>query len=106
MQKLRESFSNSMLTLAAYEDEELMGIIRTVDDGATIVFIQDILVFPERQRQGIGTALIKAVLERYKNIGQIELAADKIPKTIAFYKSLGFSELSDIGCCGFMIKKY
>lgn len=102
MPVLREGFNNSMLVLAAYEGEELLGIIRTVGDGATIVFVQDILVFPDKQRQGIGTALLKAVLDRYANVRQIELATDNTPKTVAFYKSMGFSEMSEIGCCGFM----
>ena len=48
MPALREGFRNSLLTLAAYEGEDLLGLIRTVGDGATIVFIQDILVFPAR----------------------------------------------------------
>ena len=99
---LREGYQNSMLTLAAYEGEELLGIIRAVGDGATIVFVQDILVFPERQRQGIGTALLKAVLEKYQSVRQIELVTDNTPKTIAFYKSLGFYEMSEMGCLGFM----
>ena len=48
---LRKGFENSMLTLAAYEDDQLLGIIRTVGDGHTIVFVQDILVFPEHQQK-------------------------------------------------------
>ena len=39
-----------MLVLGAYKQNELLGIIRVVGDGATIIFIQDILVFPEYQR--------------------------------------------------------
>lgn len=102
MPVLEQGFKNSLLVLAAYENDELLGIIRAVGDGFTIVFVQDILVFPEKQRQGVGTALLKAVLDRYPNVRQIELATDNTPKTIAFYKSLGFSEFSEIGCCGFM----
>ena len=102
MPVLEQGYKNSMLILAAYENDELLGIIRTVGDGFTIVFIQDILVFPEKQRQGIGTALLKAVLDRFPNVRQIELATDNTPKTVAFYKSLGFSKFSEIGCCGFM----
>lgn len=102
MPVLEHGYKNSMLVLAAYEGDELLGIIRTVGDGFTIVFIQDILVFPEKQRQGVGTALLKAVLEKYPNVRQIELATDNTLKTVAFYKSLGFSEYSEIGCCGFM----
>ena len=99
---LRKGFDNSMLTLAAYEGDQLLGIIRTVGDGHTIVFVQDILVYPEYQRQGIGTALLRAILDRYSHVRQIELATDNTPKTIAFYKSMGFREMSEIGCCGFM----
>ena len=83
MPVLREGFKNSMLVLAAYDGEELLGVIRTVGDGATIIFVQ-------------------AILERYPNVRQIELATDNTPKTKAFYKSMGFKEMSEIGCCGFM----
>ena len=99
---LRKGFESSMLTLAAYEGNQLLGIIRAVGDGHTIVFVQDILVFPEHQRKGIGTALLKAILDRYNYVRQIELATDNTPKTISFYKSMGFREMSEIGCCGFM----
>ena len=99
---LRKGFENSMLTLAAYENDQLLGVIRTVGDGHTIVFVQDILVFPEHQRKGIGSALLQAILDRYSHVRQIMLATDNTPKTIAFYKSMGFREMSEIGCCGFM----
>ncbi|MBQ0110265.1 MAG: GNAT family N-acetyltransferase [Clostridiales bacterium] len=102
MPALEQGYKNSLLVLAAYENEELLGIVRVVGDGYTIIWIQDILVFPSKQRQGIGTALLKAVLNKYPDVRQIELATDNTPETIAFYKSLGFSEFSEIGCCGFM----
>ena len=99
---LRKGFENSMLTLAAYDGNQLLGIIRAVGDGHTIVFVQDILVFPEHQRKGVGSALLQAILYRYGHVRQIELATDNTPKTIAFYKSMGLREMSEIGCCGFM----
>ena len=42
---LERGFRHSLLVLAAWEDGELTGLIRAVGDGATIVFIQDILGF-------------------------------------------------------------
>ena len=99
---LERGFQNSLLVLAAYEDGELIGLIRAVGDGATVVFVQDLLVAPQKQRQGVGTALLKAVLGRYADVRQLLLVTDDTPKTIAFYKSLGFSDLSTLGCCGFM----
>lgn len=99
---LRRGFENSLLVLGAFENNELIGIIRVVGDGFTIVFVQDILVFPSQQRKGVGTVLLQEILDLYKNVRQIELATDSTPQTIDFYKSMGFSEFSELACCGFM----
>ncbi len=99
---LRRGYENSLLVLGAYEGGKLAGIIRAVGDGATVVFIQDILVFPEQQRKGIGSALLQAVLDKYAGVRQVELVTDNTEKTVAFYQSMGFRDLSDLGCRGFM----
>ena len=57
---------------------------------------------PQFQRRGIGSALLQAVLNQYANVRQIELATDDTPKTTAFYHSMGFQELTELGCRGFM----
>ena len=99
---LRQGFEHSLLVLAAYEGDRLLGIIRAVGDGATIVFVQDILVYPEYRRKGVGTALLQAVLDRYQHVRQIELVTDNSEETVAFYRSMGFRDLSELGCRGFM----
>ena len=99
---LRRGFEKSLLTLGAYDGDKLLGIVRVVGDGETVVFVQDLLVFPEDQRKGIGSGLLGEVLSRYSSVRQIELVTDDTEKTKSFYKSLGFSEMSEIGCVGFM----
>lgn len=99
---LRRGFENSLLTLAAYEGEQLLGIIRIVGDGCTVIFIQDLLVDPAHHRKGIGSRLLQAVLQRFRHVRQIELAAANAPETIAFYNANGFREMSELGCRGFM----
>ena len=101
-ESLRRGFEASLLVLAAYEDGALVGLIRVVGDGQTIVFVQDILVHPSCQRRGIGTALLKEVLKRYSHVRQIELTTDDTPKTRAFYESVGFRTMASLGCCSFM----
>ena len=99
---LQRGFENSLLTLAAYEEKTLAGLARTVGDGETVVLVQDLLIFPQYQRRGIGTALLRAVMERFADVRQLQLLTDNTEKTLAFYRSLGLHELSDMGCCGFM----
>ncbi len=59
-------------------------------------------MFPEYQRRSIGTALMRSLLDRFRAVRQVVLATDNTPKTIGFYESLGFAQLTKIGCCGFM----
>jgi len=99
---LKNAYANSLKILGAYENEKLLGIIRVVGDGYSIVFIQDILILPDYQHRGIGTALIKKILEMYQNVYQKELLTDNTEKTIQFYKSVGFEMDTDIGCRAFL----
>lgn len=99
---LREGFSHSLLTLAAYENDRLVGLIRLVGDGVTVVLIQDLLVLPEYQRKGIGSRLLQAALDRFSHVRQIQLVTDQTEKNISFYQSQGFEALSQFGCCGMM----
>ena len=99
---LEEAYANSLCVIGAYDNEKLVGIIRAVGDGRTIVFVQDIIVLPEYQRKGIGTKLLKAVVEKYKNVYQMELLTDNTEKTKAFYRSVGFTASDDIGCVAFI----
>ena len=99
---LEEAYANSLCVLGAYDSDRLVGIIRAVGDGQTIVFVQDIIVLPEYQRKGIGTKLLKAVVEKYKDVYQIELLTDNTEKTKTFYRSVGFTASDDIGCVAFI----
>ena len=100
---LEAAFENSLHVLAAFTEEGiLVGVLRAVGDGASILFIQDILVTPEYQHQGIGTKLLQQTLEKYKNVYQIQLTTDNSMKKISFYESNGFTSLTSLNCVSFM----
>lgn len=100
---LKEAYGNSLHILAAFNEEGiLVGVLRAVGDGASILFIQDILVTPEYQHQGIGTKLLQQTLEKFKNVYQIQLSTDNSMKTISFYESNGFTSLTSLNCVSFM----
>ena len=100
---LKNALEQSLFILTAREEDgKLIGFLRAVGDGYSIVYIQDIIVLPEYQRQGIGTQLLRQTLEHFKEVYQMILTTDSELKTIAFYESNGFTALSKYGCTSFM----
>ena len=99
---LAAAYRNSLCVLGAYAGEKLIGVIRVVGDGVSIVFVRDLLVLPEYQRQGVGTQLLRAMMEQYADVYQIELLTDNTPKTTAFYESLGLTRSDKFGCCAYL----
>lgn len=98
---LREAFAHSLLTLGAYDGEKLTGIVRAVGDGRSVVLVQDLLVDPAYQRRGVGKALLRAVTERFSDVYQLQLLTDNTPEHKAFYESLGFRDLAELGCAAY-----
>ena len=92
--------------MGAYEEGKLVGLIRAVGDGVTIVFVQDILVNPVYQRRGIGRALIASLLAQYENVRQIHLLTDDNAQTVGFYKAVGFTTVEQIHAKAFTRLKY
>ena len=99
---LRKGFESSLLCLAAYEGDRMIGLVRAVGDGQTVVLIQDILVHPAQQRKGVGTMLMDALLKRFPHVRQIQLLTDDTPKTASFYESLGFKSVDAMGCKSYL----
>ena len=63
--RLRTAIACSSASLVALDDDAVVGYARALSDEAFAVYIADILVRPDRQREGIGSALFTAMLERY-----------------------------------------
>ena len=99
---LEEAYKNSLCILGAFEKEKLVGVVRVVGDGISIVFVQDILVLPEYQRQGVGSALMRAILKKYASVYQVELLTDSTEKSKAFYSSVGLVPVSELGCSAYI----
>lgn len=87
--------SHSVLT-ARDAAGRLLGLVRTVSDGVTIVYVQDLLVVPTAHRSGIGGGLLDAVLDRSAGVRQTVLLTDTEPGQRSFYESRGFVEVHDV----------
>ena len=99
-QMLEQALSHSLATYLARDGEEIVGLVRLVGDGFSSVFVQDLIVLPGYQRQGIGSNLMKEALADYKDAYQIQLATELTEKNLGFYRSLGFETLSTYDCTG------
>ena len=99
-QMLEQALSHSLATYLARDGEKIVGLVRLVGDGFSSVFVQDLIVLPSYQRQGIGSALMKKALADYKDAYQVQLATDESEKTLGFYRFLGFETLSTYDCTG------
>jgi GNAT superfamily N-acetyltransferase len=64
-ERLRTAIACSSTSLVALQGDAVVGFARALSDEAFAVYIADILVHPDRQREGIGSALFHALLERY-----------------------------------------
>ncbi len=96
------AFENSDCVLGAWEGDRLVGFLRAVGDGASILYVQDIVVHPAFQRKGIGSSLLKELIQRYPDVYQTVLMTDNTEKTSAFYRSCGFTSGEEWGCRCFM----
>ena len=99
-QMLEQSLTHSLANYVARDGEKIVGLVRLVGDGFSSVFVQDLIVLPSYQRQGIGSALMKEALGDYKDAYQVQLATEQTEKTVEFYRSLGFETLSTYDCIG------
>ena len=99
-QMLEQALSHSLVIYLALDGDTVVGLIRLVGDGFSSVFVQDLIVLPNYQRQGIGSALMKEALEDFKEAYQVQLATEQTEKNVGFYRSMGFETLSTYDCTG------
>ena len=90
MAQLEQGLSCSLYVLSAWEQDSLVGLIRVVGNGLTIVYIQDILVLTNYQNQGIATALINRTLNKFSGVRQKVLLTEEAPNVRHFYEKNGF----------------
>lgn len=102
-QMLAQALTHSLAIYLARDGEKIVGLVRLVGDGFSSVFVQDLIVSPSYQRQGIGSTLMKQALADYKDAYQVQLATEQTEKNLGFYRSLGFETLSSFQCTGMIL---
>jgi GNAT superfamily N-acetyltransferase len=88
--ELAAALEASWNVTARTSDGRLVGLARVLDDGLLYASIWDVIVRPERQRSGIGRALLAAVLEQTAGRRLVSLISTAAGE--ALYRSAGFAE--------------
>jgi GNAT superfamily N-acetyltransferase len=59
---IEEALPRSLYGVCAYDGATIAGMARLIGDGGLVYYVQDVIVKPEYQGQGIGTALMDRVM--------------------------------------------
>lgn len=91
---LMTALQNSTYVISAYQNDQLMGLIRGLSDSVSIHVVQDLLVHPKHQRAGVGHTLMKKALDLYPEVHKHLLLTDDESFQRLFYESLGFQNFN------------
>ncbi len=91
IEKLMKAIQNSLYVITAWDEDELVGLLRIVGDGVSIIYIQDILVLKSHKRCKIGTIMLEKMFEAFPNIRHKVLLTDDSEETRGFYEAIGFT---------------
>jgi ribosomal protein S18 acetylase RimI-like enzyme len=81
----------SDLVSLAYEGASLVGFATAISDGVLAAYIAFLEVLPSHQGQGIGTALVRRLLDRLDDLYMVDVVCDASVEP--FYERLGFLTL-------------
>ena len=98
-QRAKIGLDNSLYVIAAVSDGRVVGSARIIGDGGCVAYIADVMVLPEYQGQGIGTAMMERIMAHVKTLAEdgcnmftcLMSAKGKEP----FYEKFGFETRPD-----------
>lgn len=93
-EKLQIALHNSSRVISAWDGNQLVGLIRGLDDGIWQATIDCLLVHPSYQGKGIASTLLKCLLEEYADFLYIDVVPDE-KKNVSFYEKHGFRVMSE-----------
>ncbi len=88
--ELPKAIRNSTYVVSVWHGDSLVGLARGLSDDVSIFYLQDILVRPAFQGQGIGRRLLENCLERFEHVRSKVLMTDDKEQQLRFYESLGY----------------
>ena len=79
---------HSLAWIGAFDGDRMIGFANLAWDGGVHAFLVDVLVAPQRQRQGIGRALVAEAVRLAERSGCTWLHADPAPAVAAAFRAV------------------
>lgn len=97
-EKHRKILEKSYKSLVAIDEKsnKIIGFINAVSDEVLSAYIPLLEVLPEYQKQGIGSELIKKMLEELNDFYMVDLCCDESLQS--FYKKIGMMKSQGMIC--------
>jgi len=67
LSQARQALANSLHGITAYDGKTAIGMARVIGDGVINAYIQDVVIAPNYRRQGVGKAVILALITDMRN---------------------------------------
>lgn len=89
---LKIVYSNSRFKCFVFDGSTLVGAGRALADGLDCAYIGDVAIHPEYQGRGLGTEVVKSLIQQSEGHKKIILYAN--PGKEGFYSNLGFKKMN------------
>ena len=93
-ERLYQALMHSSTVFTAWSNDQLVGLLRVLDDGGMMAYVHYVLVNPEYQGQGIAGHLVSLMKEKYADYFYIEVMPEE-SKNASFYEKFGFKVMND-----------
>jgi predicted N-acetyltransferase YhbS len=91
--RIRRIYEGSNLIVTARENGKLVGVARSITDGAWSTYLADLAVDPNVQRSGIGKRLVELTKETVGDESMVLLLS--VPTAMEYYPRIGMERLDN-----------
>lgn len=84
--------SSHFVVAVPSQTSRVAGYVTAISDGVLSAYISHLEVLPEHRRRGIGSKLVRSILDQLGGIYMVDLMCD--PDIQPFYEALGFQRSS------------
>ncbi len=91
--RIARMLAGSNLVVSAWENDKLIGISRSITDGAWSTYLADLAVATSHQRAGVGRKLIEMTKEAAGEESMVLLLS--VPTAMEYYPKIGMERLDN-----------